>query len=63
MFRGSPRVDRRPHVYDLSAGLSARLGIFRLSLTRIWRSEEFHTAAGGGGRQRCHSINLGIELP
>jgi hypothetical protein len=63
VFRDSPSVGRRVHVYDLSAGLSARLGIFRLSVTRIWRSEEFHTAAGGSGRQRFHSINLGVELP
>jgi len=63
VFRSSPSVDRRAHVYDLMAGLSARWGVFRLSLTRVWRSEEFHTAAGGGGRQRFHSINLGVELP
>ncbi len=63
LFRASPSVERRPHVYDLTAGVSARWGIFRLSWTRIRRSEEFHTPASGGGRQRFDSINLGIELP
>lgn len=63
LFGGSPGVDRRPHVYDISVGFSARYGIFRFSLTSVRRSEEFHTSAGGGGRQRFHSINLGIELP
>lgn len=62
MFRDSPSVDRHPHVYDLSAGASLRWRELRLSWTRIWRSEEFHTAAGGGGRQRFDSINLGIEF-
>lgn len=62
MFHDSASVERRPHVYDLSMGLSARFGIVRVSLTRVRRSEEFYTAAGGGGAQFFHSINLGIEL-
>ncbi len=62
VFRDSPSVRRRPHVYDLSFGLSVRIDPVRLSLTRVRRSEEFFTAAGGGGRQTFDSINLGIEF-
>jgi hypothetical protein len=62
VFRESASVERRPHVYDLTMGAAARIGIFRLSVTRVRRSEEFYTAAGCGGSQFFHSINLGIEL-
>ena len=61
-FRSSPAVLRRPHVYDISAGLSLRLDAVRISLTRLRRSEEFFTAAGSGGRQTFDSVNLGIEF-
>jgi hypothetical protein len=61
-FRDGPSVDRRNHVRDLSYGLSLRHGGLRFSWTRIHRSEEFHTAAGGGGRQRFDSLNLGFEF-
>lgn len=61
-LRDSPSVRRRPHVYDLSLGLSLRFDALHLSLTRVRRSEEFYTAAGGGGRQTFDSVNLGIEF-
>lgn len=62
VFRDSPSVDRRPFVYDLLAGLSLRAGAFRLSVTRVTRSEEFTTPRGGGGRQGFHSVSLGVEF-
>ena len=61
-FHDSASVERRPHVYDLTVGLAGRVGGWRLSVTRVRRSEEFHTAAGGGGTQFFHSINLGTEF-
>ncbi|MBK7015377.1 MAG: hypothetical protein IPH39_07310 [Sulfuritalea sp.] len=55
-------MNRRPHVYDLSLGLSLRHGSLRVSMTRVKRSEEFFTAASRGGRQTFDSINLGLEF-
>jgi len=62
MFRSSPSVDRRDFVYDLKAGFSVRIPPARLSLTQIWRSEEFTTPLGGGGNQRFQSLNLSWEF-
>ena len=62
LFRGGPGVARRDSVYDITAGLSARIDKVRLSVTRVKRSEEFTTPLGGGGEQRFYSINLGIEF-
>jgi hypothetical protein len=62
VFRNSPGVRHRPHVYDFTAGLSLRIDALRISLTRVRRSEEFFTAAGGGGWQKFDSLNLGIEF-
>ena len=62
VFRDGPSVERRRHVRDLSAGLSLRIDRLRFSWTRIHRSEEFRTAAGGGGAQRFDSFNLGFEF-
>ena len=62
VFRDSHSVQRRPHVYDVTAGLSLRIDALRLSLTRVRRSEEFFTAGGNGGRQTFDSINLGMEF-
>jgi hypothetical protein len=62
VFRDSPSVRHRPHVYDLSAGLSLRVDPVRVSLTRVTRSEEFFTAGNSGGRQTFYSINLGMEF-
>lgn len=62
VFRNSPSVERRPHVWDLSAGFSFRHEGIRFSWTRVHRSEEFYTVAGGSGRQRFDSLNLGIEF-
>lgn len=62
VFRDSPRVRHRPHVYDVTLGFSLRLDAVRLSLTRVRRSEEFFSAASTGGRQTFDSINLGIEF-
>jgi len=61
VFHDGPSVDRRPHVYDIVAGASVRIWDFRLSLTRVRRSEEFYTMAGGGGKQIFHSFNIGME--
>ena len=63
LFRsGGPSVDRRDVVYDLKAGFSVRIPPVRLSLTQIWRSEEFTTPFAGGGNQRFQSLNLSWEF-
>lgn len=58
LFRDGPGIARNDTVYDITAGLSARVDKVRLSVTRIKRSEEFN----GGGEQKFYSINLGIEF-
>ncbi|MDP2821476.1 MAG: lipid A deacylase LpxR family protein [Sulfuritalea sp.] len=62
VFRDSPGVRHRPHVYDVTVGLSLRVDPVRISLTRITRSEEFFTAGGSGGPQTFYSFNLGVEF-
>lgn len=62
LFRSGPSVQRRDTVYDFTAGISARIDKLRVSVTRIKRSEEFTSTAGGGGRQRFYSVNIGIEF-
>jgi hypothetical protein len=62
VFRDSPSVDKRVHVYDLSFGFSLRIDPVRISVTRVRRSEEFYTAVSRGGSQKFDSINLGIEF-
>lgn len=62
VFRDSPGVRHRPHVYDVTLGFSLRIDPVRLSVTRVRRSEEFFTPASTGGRQTFDSINLGIEF-
>jgi len=62
LFRDSPGVDSRDTVRDLRLGFSLRHKELRISYTRIWRSEEFSTAAGGGGSQAFDSLNLGLEF-
>lgn len=62
LFRSGPSVESSGTVYDIMAGVSARIDKVRLSVTRIKRSEEFTTPLGGGGEQRFYSINLGIEF-
>ncbi|MFM9971646.1 MAG: lipid A deacylase LpxR family protein, partial [Burkholderiales bacterium] len=60
VFHKSASVERRVHVYDLTWGFAAQWGRLRASLTRVRRSEEFHTQlGGGGGRQHFDSINIG----
>ena len=61
-FRSSPSVDRRDFVYDLKAGFSMRIPPARISLTQIWRSEEFTTPVAGGGTQRFQSLNVSWEF-
>lgn len=61
-FHDGPTVERRDHVFDTSLGFSFRYNGLRFSWTRIRRSEEFRTAAGGGGVQRFDSLNLGYEF-
>lgn len=58
LFRDGPSIARNDTVYDITAGLSARIDKVRLSVTRVKRSEEFD----GGGEQKFYSINLGIEF-
>ncbi|RPJ45268.1 MAG: lipid A deacylase LpxR family protein [Betaproteobacteria bacterium] len=58
LFRDGPSIASNNKVYDVTAGLSARVDKVRLSVTRIKRSEEFD----GGGKQRFYSINFGIEF-
>jgi len=58
LFRDGPGIASDSKVYDLTAGLSARIDKLRLSVTRIKRSEEFD----GGGKQRFYSINIGLEF-
>ena len=62
VFRDSPSVRHRPHVYDVTLGVSLRIDPVRISVTRLRRSEEFFTVAGNGGRQTFDSVNLGIEF-
>lgn len=62
LFRDGPGISRNDKVYDITAGLSARIDKIRVSVTRIKRSEEFTTPFGGSGKQRFYSINLGIEF-
>lgn len=61
-FREGPSVDRRAFVIDRTVGFSARIARTRLSVTRVQRSEEFSTPAGGGGAQRFYSFNLGLQF-
>lgn len=61
-FRSGPSVDRRPWVYDWTLGVSTRIDRVRFSVTRVHRSEEFSTPAGGGGAQRFYSFNLGFQF-
>lgn len=58
LFRDGPGIARNDKVYDITAGLSARIDKVRLSVTRIKRSEEFD----GSGKQRFYSINFGVEF-
>jgi len=62
LFSDSPHASRRTYVHDLTAGGSFHYGSFRLSFTRVLRSEEFYTAKGGGGRQVFDSVKLGFEF-
>ena len=62
LFRSGPGVDGRSFVYDFLAGVSVRIDKIRFSITRVKRSEEFTTPQGGGGSQRFHSINMGVEF-
>jgi lipid A 3-O-deacylase len=62
VFRDGPSVERHKHVRDLSLGFSMRIDRLRFSWTRVARSEEFSSAAGGGGTQRFDSLNLGFEF-
>lgn len=59
LFRDSPSVDRRNTVYDLTVGLALRYKQLNFSLTRVRRSEEFTTPAGGVGAQTFYSLNVG----
>lgn len=62
MFRGSPNVNHRNAVHDLTAGFAFHYRQLNLSLTHIRRSEEFTTPIGGGGRQAFYSLNAGWQF-
>lgn len=62
LFHESYSVERRNVVRDFTLGASVRIEALRVSLTRIFRSEEFTTPAGGGGKQSFYSLNLGLEF-
>ncbi len=62
VFRGGPSVDSREWVHDFTAGVTARINTYRLSVTRIFRSEEFTTPFSSGGKQSFYSFNLGLEF-
>lgn len=62
MFRDGPSVDRRVFVHDRKAGFSVRIAPIHVSLTRVWRSEEFTTPAVRGGNQQFLSINVSWEF-
>lgn len=62
LFHKSYSVDRRNVVRDFTVGASLRIETLRISLTRIFRSEEFTTPVGGGGKQAFYSLNLGLEF-
>lgn len=62
VFHDSYNVDRRNVVRDFTLGASVRKEALRVSLTRIFRSEEFTTPYGGGGKQAFYSLNLGLEF-
>jgi lipid A 3-O-deacylase len=61
LFSDSPSVDRRPFVYDVTVGFSARVQALRFSLTHVRRSSEFDTALGSSGKQQFQSLNMGWE--
>ncbi len=62
VFHDSYNVDRRNVVRDFTLGASVRKEVLRVSLTRIFRSEEFTTPYGGGGKQAFYSLNIGLEF-
>lgn len=62
VFHKSFAVDPRNLVSDLTIGASMRIDVLRISLTRIFRSEEFTTPFGGGGKQSFYSLNIGLEF-
>lgn len=61
LFRSSPGVEKRNYVYDLSAGLSLRWHAFRVTFSRIHRSDEFTTPSGSQGKQTFYALSLGWE--
>jgi lipid A 3-O-deacylase len=62
VFHDSFSVDRRNVVRDFTLGASMRIDALRVSLTRVFRSEEFTTPFGGGGKQTFYSLNIGLEF-
>lgn len=61
-FHDGPSVERRVFVHDVKAGVSMRIAPVRVSLTHVWRSDEFTTPAGASGNQRFQSINASWEF-
>jgi hypothetical protein len=46
-FQDSRRVDKRPLVAELQAGLVGHFGPFRVTYTHVWRTDEFYGQNGG----------------
>ena len=59
MFRGGPRVDRRPLVSDTMAGLAMTWRDWRASFTYHWRGREFETQGPG---DRFGAFSLGARF-
>jgi len=55
-FRDSRRVERRPWVQEVQAGVVARIWRLRLTYSNVWRTEEFH---GQNGRSRFAAVTVG----
>ena len=62
VFHESFSVDSRNVVRDVTLGASMRIDALRVSLTRIFRSDEFTTPFGSGGKQIFYSLNIGLEF-
>lgn len=56
-FRDSPRVDRKPFVSDLQAGIAVNIGSVQVAFSYVSRSEQF---VGQTGPQRFGAISISL---
>jgi hypothetical protein len=62
LLGGSPRVDKKPGVYDWRWGFSGRIKSFRFTYSFVRRSPEFHAPPDLGERHHNFgSISFGLE--